>query len=84
MIPSTAHWRDTARSARFFIVDSKAVFPFLLFLLHIQVWTFIVALIASLFFALLERYGFSVPVFVRWLRSVVAGPRKLAIPWWRK
>jgi intracellular multiplication protein IcmT len=78
-----AHWRDTARTARFWIVDSTAVFPFLLWLLHMRVWTFAVAVLATAFFSILERWGFTVPVFLRWFRSTIAGPHKAAIPWWR-
>jgi intracellular multiplication protein IcmT len=77
-----AHWRDSARPAKFFIFDARAAFPMLLFLLHIKLWTFIVAVIAMLFFTLLNRYGFSVIVFLRWLRGALAGRRKFAIPWW--
>jgi intracellular multiplication protein IcmT len=79
-----AHWRDSARSARFFLVDYRAAFPLVLFLLHIHWWSFIVAIFATFFFALLERYGFTVTVFLRWLRSSLAGPRKIAIPWWKE
>lgn len=78
----TAHWRDSARPARFFIIDANAAFPMLLFLLHVKLWTFIIALMATLFFTLLNRFGFSVAVFLRWFRSLLAGPRKIAIPWW--
>lgn len=78
------HWRDSARSPRFFIIDAKAAFPFLLFLLHIRLWSFIVAMITMIFFALLERYGFTVPVFLRWGKSILAGPHKVAIPWWKE
>ncbi len=78
-----AHWRDTARPARFWIVDFRVVFPLFLFLLHIKLWTFIAAVVAMLFFALLERFGFTVSVFGRWLRSYIAGPRKIAQPWWK-
>ncbi len=55
-----AHWRDSARVARF-----------------------VVAVVAMFFFSLLGRYGFTVPVFLRWLRTMLAGPRKFAIPWWK-
>lgn len=79
-----AHWRDSARSARFFMIDSTAAFPLLLFLLHITWWSFIVALIATAFFTLLSRYGFTIPVFLRWLRSTLAGPRKFSVPWWKE
>ena len=77
-----AHWRDSARSPRFYGIDARACFPLLLFLLHIRWWSFAVALVATLFFAALERYGFRVAVFLRWLRNLVAGKRKMATPWW--
>ena len=77
-----AHWRDSARSVRFFIWDGKSAFPMLLFLLHIRIWTLVVAVLATLFFSLLNRYGFTIEVFLRWFRNLVAGNRKTAIPWW--
>lgn len=79
-----AHWRDSARNVRFFFIDFRACFPLLLFLLHIRLWTFILAVIATAFFATLERYGFTVGVFLRWIRSFIAGPRKFAQPWWKR
>lgn len=45
----TAHWRDSARSARFFIVDARAAFPIFLFLMHIRIWTGILVLISAVF-----------------------------------
>jgi intracellular multiplication protein IcmT len=77
-----AHWRDSARPARFFIIDAKAAFPVLLFLLHITWWTFFVAIAATLFFTALNRFGYSVEVFLRLVRSFFSGSRKMAIPWW--
>lgn len=78
-----ASWRDSARNVRFFIIDYRATFPLLIFLLHIRLWTFIFAIIATVFFSMLERFGFTVSVFMRWLRAYVAGPRKIAQPWWK-
>ncbi|OGT31787.1 MAG: phosphoesterase [Gammaproteobacteria bacterium RIFCSPHIGHO2_12_FULL_35_23] len=77
-----AYWRDSARVPRFFSIDARAAFPLLLFLLHIRLWTFIVAVMATLFFAALDRYGFRVDVFLRWLRGVLMGKRKITAPWW--
>lgn len=79
-----AHWRDSARSVKLWIVDFRACFPLLILLFHIRLWTFALALVATVFFALLERYGFSVAVFLRWMRAFIAGPRKIAHPWWRR
>jgi len=79
-----AHWRDSARSVRLWLVDFRACFPLLLLIFHIRLWTFLVTLVAIAFFGALERYGFSLIVFLRWFRSFLAGPRKIAQPWWRK
>lgn len=83
-IPTQAHWRDSARQPRFFLIDARAAFPLLLFLLHIKLWSLVLAVATMTFFGLLERYGFSLTVFLRWLRSLLAGPRKVAIPWWKE
>lgn len=80
---STAHWRDSARIARFFMVDARAAFPIFIFLMHIRVWTGAIVVVSAIFFGIIEHYGFTVPVFLRWLRLVCAGPVKSAHPWWR-
>lgn len=79
-----AHWRDSARNVRFFIIDYRATFPLLILIFHIRLWTFIFAVIATLFFALIERWGYTPAVFWRWLKSYyIAGPVKVAQPWWK-
>jgi len=80
---STSHWRDSARSARFFIVDARAAFPIFFFLMHIKVWTGILAIVSMIFFGIIEHYGFTVPVFLRWIRAFLAGSVKSSQPWWR-
>jgi intracellular multiplication protein IcmT len=81
--PVNAYWRDSARSARFFVVDAYAVLPLILFLLHIRWWTLTVALCATIFFGILERVGFSVPVFLRFMKTCIGGTYKFSRPWWR-
>lgn len=78
-----AHWRDIARTPRFYIMDALAAFPLLLFFLHMRLWTFIVAVLIVLFLMALERFKFTIPVFIRWTRSTLAGPIRVARPWWR-
>lgn len=77
-----AHWRDSARPVRFFIWDCQAVFPMVLFLMHMRLWTLIVAVAITFFFTILNRFGFSLMIFGRWLRSFFAGKRKISTPWW--
>jgi intracellular multiplication protein IcmT len=79
-----AHWRDSARNVRLFFLDFRACFPLLILLFHIRLWTFILAVVATIFFTALERYGFSLMVFLRWFRSFIAGHRKIAQPWWKR
>ncbi len=78
-----SHWRDSARSARFFMVDARAGFPIFFFLMHIRIWTGVIVIMSLVFFAIIEHYGFTVPVFLRWLRSFFAGGHKMSRPWWQ-
>lgn len=78
------HWRDSAREVRFFIWDGKTAFPMVLFLMHISMWTFVVAITATTFFSVLKHYGITVDVFFRRFRCLLSGPRKAAQPWWDK
>ena len=80
---ATSHWRDSARSARFFMVDARAAFPIFLFLMHIRIWTGVLVLVSAVFFGIIEHYGFTVPVFLRWVRNALAGSIKSAQPWWK-
>ncbi len=79
----SAHWRDSARNPRFFIVDARAAFPIFFFLMHIRLWTGVLVVVSAVFFGVLEHYGFTVPVFLRWIRGFVAGPVKSSQPWWK-
>ena len=84
MADTNAHWRDAARTPRFFMVDAFAAFPLVFMLLHLKFWTFMLAVVAIIFFAILERFKFTLPVFKRWLRSTLAGPIRYSYPWWRQ
>lgn len=81
---SDTHWRDSARVPRFFVVDARAAFPLVLFILHISLWTFIVAAVCMTFFSMIERFGFTVKIFFRWFTAFLAGPYKTSDPWWKQ
>ncbi|MFI4957201.1 MAG: IcmT/TraK family protein [Gammaproteobacteria bacterium] len=81
-INPTAHWRDSSRSVRFFFVDYRALFPLLILIFLPRLWTFGVAVFGITFFMILERYGFTVNVFLRLARGLLGGPFKIARPWW--
>ncbi|MBT4963099.1 MAG: phosphoesterase [Francisellaceae bacterium] len=84
MVNDNSHWRDSSRQARFFIVDALAAVPLLFVFLHIRLWTVMIALSIMVFFSILEKFQFTVPVFFRFVRSFLAGPVKASRPWWRE
>lgn len=81
-VSSNAHWRDSARSVKFFIWDGKTAFPLILFLIYMSWITLAIAVGAITFFTILNYFGYRADVFFRMFRSTIAGPRKIAIPWW--
>ena len=80
---SDTHWRDAARPTKFFGIDAKAALPLLVFLMYARLWTFIAAIICTIFFGILSHYGFTFRVFLVRIRGFLAGPHKTARPWWR-
>ena len=80
-VVNEAHWRDSARSVRFFIWDGQLAFPLIIPILYPRsYWTWGIAFFAIIFFSVLNRYGFSPIVFLRWVRAAIAGKRKLVDP----
>lgn len=87
-----AHWRDSARNPRFFILDYRVVLLFLFLIiapaLGLQgkglLYSFVIVSLIVVFFGVIEYYGFTLSVTFRYLSNVViAGKNKKARPWWR-
>lgn len=78
-INSQNHWRNTARSIRFFNVDARAAIFLLFFLIHIRLWTLILAVGAMGFFMILERFGLTLPLALRRFRVWLVGRRRPAL-----
>ena len=68
-----AHWRYTFKPARFFMLDARASIVILLFLLHIRVWTFALAVFVVGLFYWVERYGYDFPSAIRAIRLYLSG-----------
>jgi len=78
------HWRDAARTPRFYFMDAYSAIPLLFLFLHISLTTFLVCVMVMVFFIALEKFKFTLPVFFRWLKASIAGPMRTARPWWRQ
>lgn len=83
-VKSNAHWRDSARTVKFFIWDGYTAFPLLIFMIRMSWVTLGIAVGAITFFTILNYFGYRADVFARMIRSAIAGPRKAVIPWWEE
>lgn len=73
------HWRNTARITRFFMFDARAAAPLLLFIMHMRLWTLILAIFVIIVFAILERFGLTVTIALRRFRVWILGPTRPAL-----
>ncbi len=72
------HWRDSMKSARFGPLDARAVFPFLLVLIHFETWTIMLAVLSSILFWLAERLGLRFDAALRAVRTWFVIPMRPA------
>jgi intracellular multiplication protein IcmT len=75
-------WRDSGREAKFWIFNSTASLPVLLFLVNISWNTFGIVVLTIAALTILDYYGMKPKVFVRFMRSSLAGRVKRPRPWW--
>ncbi|NBW56992.1 phosphoesterase [bacterium] len=83
MIDPATHWRDSARPARFFIVDANIIYPILLFLFNISYRTLIILGVSFVFFLTLDRVGFTVKKTIRYLKVQISGKIRYRRGWWQ-
>lgn len=78
-----AVWRDASRDPAFFgVIDVRAAFPVLLFVVHMSWTTFFIAIGGLVFFGVLGMAGYSLPVLYRKVRGFLRGGRVYSTPWW--
>lgn len=75
-------WRDTSAKPEFFGVDARAAIPFALFVVHMRLWTLMLAISSLLVLGVLAKFGYTVPVFLNMLKRKLAGNTVASRPWW--
>ncbi len=75
---SDVHWRNSMKSARFFALDARAVFPFLLVFLHVRGWTLMLAFFCTILFWVAERIGLKFDSALRAARAWFVAPYRPA------
>ena len=78
------HWRNTMKPVRFFIFDAKVAAFFLIFIIHMRVWTLCLLFIILIFFWLLEKRGLTFGAAMRTFRTWILGRNRPAWLWIRK
>lgn len=77
-------WRDTGRSVKVWILDARACFPVLIFVIYWSWTTFYIALTSIVFFSVISWFGLTVPASFRMARRFLVGPLRPAIPTWKR
>ena len=78
------HWRNTMRPVRFFGVDARAAFPFLILIVYARLSTLIFAVLSTVTFLILEKYGLTFSAALRRLRTFFTGPDRPALMTFRR
>lgn len=72
------YWRETHRQPRLLIFDGRLIILFLGVVLHIRLWTVLLALTAIVILYLFERKGVPADSILRYLRARLVGSRRTA------
>lgn len=75
---SPAFWRETHKQVRFVIFDGRIFVVWLLMIMHLRVWTVLLAIGITFGLFLLERKGVSADSALRFMRASFAGRRRTA------
>ncbi len=83
MLDSSAHWRDSARRAKFFIVDAAIIWPLLIFLFNIGTRTAILLGLSFFGLVLMERANFTIKKLYRYSFVLMVGTIRYRKGWWQ-
>lgn len=78
------HWRNSMKTVRFFAFDAKAAGPFMLFIMHIRLWTFLLFIFSLFLFWTLEKRGLSFGSALRAFRIWLIGAKRPAVVFTKK
>ena len=79
-------WRNTALYPKLFIIDARCVFPIIILMVRANKYTFLAAVVAIVFFSMLNARGITLLVFLRLIRTWMAGPvrTRANVRMWRR
>lgn len=83
MADTSAHWRDSARRAKFFIVDAAIIWPLMIFLMSIGSRTGLLLITSFVLLLIMERVNFTLKKVYRYFFVLVVGPIRYRKGWWQ-
>ncbi len=83
MAESSAHWRDSARRPKFFMVDAAIIWPLALFLFDIGTRTAILLGLSFVTLVLMDRLNFTLKKVYRYFFVLMVGPIRYRKGWWQ-
>lgn len=78
MFGSAMYWRETQKPAKFLFVDGRVVVFLLLMVMHIRVWTIVLAMSAIIVVWLFGRKGIGTDSILRFIRATIVGRKRPA------
>lgn len=72
------YWRETHKQPKFLIFDGRIVVIFLGVILHVRLWTILLAVAVMIVLFLFDRRGIPADSILRFLRSALVGRRRSA------
>ncbi|MCB1538716.1 MAG: type IV secretion protein IcmT [Rhodospirillales bacterium] len=72
------------KPVRFFGLDARVALFFMVFLMHMRIWTLALFAIMCILFWILERKGLTFDAAMRSLRTWILGPNRPGLLWHRR
>lgn len=70
------HWRNSMRPVRFFNLDARAAIPFFILLFHARLVTFVLTVMFTTVFWMLEQRGLTFDASLRSFRCWLLGQKR--------
>lgn len=78
-------WRDTGNQIKFWIFDWRLSITLLILIFNLsELWAYMLVLTLLVFFQLLNRQGYTLINFIRFIHSKMIGRRAHGKPYWAK
>ncbi|WP_440993251.1 IcmT/TraK family protein [Cysteiniphilum litorale] len=72
-----AHWRDSARTPKFFVIDAQVFIPIVLCLFHFRLWTVFLCAVVAIILIVLNYFKLNIKDFLQLLRELIVGREKI-------